>query len=96
MTKITEPEFARICEGISEDRELICRHNPIGTPEEILLWMLLCCLVSYLSLSDIETPCFNGKPDAETYKEAILFVLNNRKTPDFDAEKYLAALFINK
>lgn len=93
MTKITEPEFARICEGINEDRELICRHNPIGTPEEILLWMLLCCLVSYLSLSDIETPCFNGKPNAETYKEAILFVLNNRKMPEFDAEKYLNALF---
>lgn len=93
MTKITEQEFARICEGITEDREIICKYNPIGTPEEILLWMLLCCLVSYLSLSDIETPCFNGKPNAQTYKDAILFVLKNRKTPDFDEEKYLTALY---
>jgi hypothetical protein len=92
MTKITEQEFARICEGITEDREIICKHNPIGTPEEILLWMLLSCLVGYLSLSDIETPCFNGRLNAETYKDAILFVLKNRKAADFDAEKYLNAL----
>ncbi|MEZ5427473.1 MAG: hypothetical protein R2747_14470 [Pyrinomonadaceae bacterium] len=87
--KISERELARICRGIEEDREIICRHNPIGTEEEILLWMLLSCLVSYLSLSETETPCFTGKPDAQTYREAILFILKNRKTDDFDAEKYL-------
>lgn len=93
MTKITEQEFARICQDIAKDREIICRHNPIGTQTEILLWMLLGCLVGYLSLSDIETPCFNGKPDAKTYKDAILFVLKNRKMSDFDAEKYLTTLY---
>lgn len=91
MTEITEQEFARICEGIYEDRKLICLHNPIGTNEETLLWMLLCCLISYLSLSEIETPCFTGMPTAETYREAILFVLKNSKT-DFEAEKYLDSL----
>ncbi|CAN5288224.1 hypothetical protein BH20ACI1_BH20ACI1_18530 [soil metagenome] len=90
MTKISEQEFARICRGIREDREAIWKHNPIGTREEILLWMLLSCLVSYLSLTDIETPCFNGKPDAETYRNAILFVLEDRKTENFDAAEYLA------
>ncbi len=89
MKKISEREFARICEGIIEDRETICKHNPIGTEAEIILWMLLSCLISYLSLSEIETPCFNGKPDAETYRNAILFVLKDRKTEDFNAEKYL-------
>jgi len=92
MTKISEKEFARICKGIYEDRESICKHNPIGTPEEILLWMLLGCLINYLSLAEIETPCFNGKPDAETYQNAILFVLKNRKAKDFDAEIYLEKL----
>jgi hypothetical protein len=92
MTKISEKEFARICAGIDEDRESICRHNPIGTPEETLLWMLLSVLVSYLSLSEIETPCFKGKPTAETYRQAILFILRDRKTEDFDAEEYLAQL----
>ncbi len=92
MTKISEREFARICAGILEDRETICRHNPLGSEAEILLWMLLSCLISYLSLSEIETPCFSGMPDAETYRDAILFVLNDRKTEDFNSEKYLNEL----
>ena len=92
MTKISEREFARICRGIYEDRETIRRHNPIGTPEETLLWMLLSCLISYLSLSEIETPCFTGMPTAETYRDAVLFVLRDRKTENFDAETYLDEL----
>lgn len=95
MNQITEREFARICEGIYEDREIIWKHNPIGTREEILLWMLLSCLISYLSLTEIETPCFNGMPDAKTYREAILFVLSDRKTEDFEIEKYLDRLTEN-
>lgn len=95
MNKISEREFKRICEGIIEDRETICKHNPIGGEEEILLWMLLSCLISYLSLSEIETPCFNGMPDAKTYRDAILFVLKDRRTEDFDAEKYLDKLTDN-
>jgi hypothetical protein len=95
MNKISERELARICEGIREDRETICKHNPIGSEEEILLWMLLSCLISYLSLSEIETPCFNGMPYAKTYRDAILFVLKDRKVENFDAEKYLNQLINN-
>ncbi len=91
MTKISEAEFARICEGIIEDRESITKHNPIGTHEEILLWMLLSCLISYLNLSEIETPCFTGKPDAKTYRDAVIFVLRERLSDDFDVNKYLDA-----
>lgn len=90
--KISEAEFARICDGIIEDRESIIKHNPLGTNEEILFWMLLSCLISYLNLSDVETPCFKGKPDAKTYTDAILFVLEPRRSDDFDVEKYLDAL----
>ncbi len=92
MTKISEREFARICRQIYEDRNVIRQHNPIGTREETLLWMLLGCLISYLSLTEIETPCFAGKPTAETYRDAILFVLKNRKTEDFGAETHLEKL----
>lgn len=92
MTEISEAEFARISRGIYEDRESICRHNPIGTEEETLLWMLMSALVLYLNLSEIETPCFNGKPTAETYREAILFILQNRMNPKFDAESHLNQL----
>ena len=57
-----------------------------------MLWMLLGVLVSYLSLSEIETPCFTGKPDAETYRNAIRFVLKGRTKPAFDPEEDLAML----
>lgn len=89
MTKISEAEFVRIVDGIVEDRESIIKHNPIGPPDEILLWMLLSVLNSYLNLTEIETPCFNGKPDADTYREAIKFVLRDRKGDIFDETAYL-------
>ena len=92
MPEISEAEFSRICAGIYEDREIIYKHNPIGTRKETLLWMLLSCLISYLSLSEIETPCFTGKPNAETYREAILFILKDRKSENFSVEKYLNEL----
>lgn len=89
MTKISEAEFARICKGIYEDRESIIKHNPLGKRGEILLWMLLSCLNSYLSLTEKEMPCFNGVPDAQTYRDAILFVLKDRVISEFDVEQYL-------
>ena len=92
MTRITENEFARICDGIYEDRASIIKHNPIGLREEILLWMLLSCLISYLNLAEIETPCFNGMPDANTYRDAILFVLNERQSDQFAVNYYLDRL----
>lgn len=92
MAKINEAEFARICEGIYEDRDKIYKHNPIGTREETLLWMLLSVLISYLSLSEIETPCFSGMPTAQTYREAIAHVLRLKMEAPFDAEKYLNQL----
>lgn len=92
MNTISEQEFSRICRGIYEDRDSITRHNPIGTREETLLWMLLSCLISYLSLTEMEMPCFTGTPDAETYRSAILYVLRDRRENDFAVEKYLDEL----
>jgi len=92
MVKISENEFARICRGICQDRETICRHNPVGSPDEILLWMLLSCLISYLRLSELETPCFSGVPTEQTYRDAIHFVLKEKIREDFDVENYLREL----
>lgn len=89
---MTEAEFAKICFGVYEDREKIFQHNPIGTREEVLLWMLLSCLNSYLSLTEVEMPCFTAKPDESTYRDAILFVLRNRRSDGFDAEQYIDKL----
>lgn len=92
MKIITESEFARLCEGIYDDRETIFKHNPIGSREETLLWMLLGVLTVYLSLEEDETPCFAGVPTAETYKTAIEFTLKNHAESAFDAKKYLDKL----
>ena len=85
MASITEAEFRRLVEGIIEDKESIIRHNPVGSRGEILLWMLLSCLVNYLSLDEVQTPCFNGRPDAGTYRDAIEHVLREHRTEEFDA-----------
>ncbi len=92
MTKISEREFSRICEGIYADREIIIKHNPIGSDKEILLWMLLSILINYLSLPENEIPCFPNATNLEIYRQAILFILQDRKTEDFDVEKYLEKL----
>jgi hypothetical protein len=92
MHLISEAELDRISAGIFDDRESIVKHNPIGTPDEVLLWMLLSCLVSYLSIPEIDTPCFIGRPDARTYADAIRFVLRNRKNGSFDEGVYIDRL----
>ena len=92
MASISEGELERIVDGIIADRASIIKHNPIGSESETLLWMLLSCLVSYLSLDGTETPCFTGRPDEETYRTSIRFVLDGRRSPDFDPEPYLDKL----
>lgn len=92
LQTISEKEFARICEQIRADREQIYKFNPNAPHDEVLLWMLLSCLISYLSLSGAEIPCFPGAPDAETYRQAILHVLHARTEPKFEPEIYLNKL----
>lgn len=92
MKNITESEFKRLCDGIYGDRDIIFKHNPIGSREETLLWMLLGVLTVYLSLEEAETPCFTGIPTAETYKTAIEFVVKNHTKTAFDTKKYLDEL----
>jgi len=92
MITISESEFARLVDDILNERDSIIKHNPIGTDEEVLLWMLLGCLASYLSLTELETPCFTGKPDAVTYRQAILFTLKGRMASDFCAEPHITKL----
>ena len=84
MTRISESELRKIVDDIVTDRQSIIRHNPLGTDEEILSWMLLSSLVVYLNLNELETPCFTGRPNAATYRTAIEFVLKDRLTDKFD------------
>ena len=90
MSGITELEFRGLCKSVSSEREAIVRHNPIGTPEETLLWMLLGVLISYLSLDAAETPCFPGSTSADVFRDAILQIVERKRTEEFDALPYLA------
>ena len=92
MTRITEGELRKIVDSIIADRESIVRHNPLGTDEEILLWMMLSSLVVYLNLNELETPCFTGRPDAATYRTAIEFVLKDRLAGEFNVGALLDKL----
>ena len=94
MTRISEIEFAKICVGINKDADSIYKHNPVGTREETLLWMLMNSLVMYLSVPEIETPCFKGMPDADTYRDAVRFIMKDRREGDFDIMPYLDAMLI--
>lgn len=95
MTKISENEFARICEQIYLDRDQIYEFNPNVAHEEVLLWMLLACLINYLNLSDAETPCFPGAPGAEIYRQAIHHVLQKRLITPFEIDEHLNKLKVN-
>ena len=92
MTTITEAEFLRIFNGILDDADMIHKHNPIGTRSETLLWMLMSCLVTYLNLSELETPCFSGRPNADTYREAIVFIVEARQAERFEIGSHLNRL----
>ena len=89
MELISEDSFAKICRDIKNERDVITKHNPIGTKDETLLWMLLGCLIAWLSLSDPDIPCFTGTPNADTYRDAIQFVLRDKRENEFDADKYI-------
>ncbi len=92
MGRISEGEFERICRGLAEDRESIIRHNPVGNENETLLWMLLSCLNSYLSLTEQEAPCFTSRPTEATYREAVSYVLRGRMVNTFDPRPYIDKL----
>ena len=92
MTTISQTEFERICREIYQDREQIYQFNPNAPRGEVLLWMLLSCLIGYLNLSEIETPCFPGAPDAEMYRQAIHYILERCGEPLFNSQIALEKL----
>lgn len=92
MAKITEKEFVKIVDGIVEDKSSIIKHNPIGSDEEILLWMLMSCLINFLGLTDQQIPCFPGTPTAETYRQAIVYIISESCDEKFDVASHLENL----
>ncbi|HEX8144786.1 MAG TPA: hypothetical protein VF553_19610 [Pyrinomonadaceae bacterium] len=92
MSTISEQEFKKLCADIYADRFQIYAYNPNVSRKEALLWMMLGCLVSLLSIPILEQPSAYGGASEDPYGDAILEVLKARMEPDFDPQAYLDEL----
>lgn len=89
---VSEAEFSKLCTRIYEDREQIYSFNPSAAPGEALLWMLLGCLISLLSVPPAEQPDLEAISSPDPYADAVREILRNRMQPPFDPEPHLSIL----
>jgi hypothetical protein len=93
MCTISEQEFRKLCDDIYADRLQIYTYHPnASSKREALLWMMLGCLLSLLSVDVTEQPSADGGASPDPYGDAILEVLKNRMEPDFDPQPLLLEL----
>ncbi|HYY55899.1 MAG TPA: hypothetical protein VE842_01140 [Pyrinomonadaceae bacterium] len=92
MSTISEEEFRKLCEDIYADRLLTYSFNPNASRREALLWMLLGCLLSLLSVPLSEQPSAYGGSSVDPYGEAVCEVLKDRMEPPFDPQPILREL----
>jgi hypothetical protein len=86
---ISEEEFKKLCEDAYADRFQIYAFNPNESRREALLWMILGCLLSLLSVPILEQPSAYGRSSDDPYGDAIREVLKDRMKPGFDPQIYL-------
>jgi hypothetical protein len=89
---MTAEEFEKLCLDIYADRWQIYSFNPNASHREALLWMLLGCLVSLLSVPILDQPSVYGGSRADPYADAICELLQPRMNPAFDPRIYLNEL----
>lgn len=87
--KISEKEFAKLCEDVYRDRERIYAYNPNMNRVDCLEWMILGCLITLLSIEDSDQ--FSASSE-HTYGEIISKLLENRMTEPFDPCVHLKQL----
>jgi hypothetical protein len=92
MSTISAEEFEKLCRDIFADRCQIYSFNPNASRREALLWMLLGCLVSLLSVPILDQPSVYGGSRTDPYADAICELLQSRMDPAFDPRIYLAEL----
>lgn len=89
---ISEAEFVKLCNDIYADRHQIYQFNPNASKREALLWMLLGCLLSLLSIPAPEQSSRNDNSSFDPYVDAIYEILQNRMRPPFNPQTHLAVL----
>lgn len=87
METISEEELRRISDEIYRDRFAIYDFNPNAGRKDAVLWMLLGCLISRLSVTDEELRSVEG-----SYEEAITKLLRERTAPRLDARSVVDEL----
>lgn len=90
--KISEGEFKRVCDEIYKDRFEIYRFRPGTSRSEAILWMLLGCLISLLSVTDAELQALVDESTSNPYSDAICKLLQARAGKPFDARQYIEEL----
>lgn len=89
---ISEGEFKNLCDEIYRDRLEIYSFRPGAKPDEALLWMLLGCLISLLSVTDAELQALAQPSSPDPYRDAVFNLLHGRAAPPFDARPYVEEL----
>jgi hypothetical protein len=92
MTTISEKDFKKLCDDIYMDRWQIYAFIPNVSRREALLWMLLGCLVSLLSIPILEQPSVYNGSSADPYGDAIREVVLAHTDMGFDPGDYLLEL----
>ena len=89
---ISEEEFKRLCDRIYGDRFEIYGFNPAASPRDALLWMLLGCLISLLSISYEELEALVDSSGSRDYGDVVCRLLRERAEPFFDPRPYVEEL----
>ncbi|MDX6692772.1 MAG: hypothetical protein QOF02_375 [Blastocatellia bacterium] len=92
MSFITEQEFIKLCDELYADRHQLYAFNPNIARREAVLWMLLGCLLSLLSIPDAEQSGLLNGASADPYAAAVSELLRTRMRPPFEPQVHLAEL----
>lgn len=92
MDTITEQQFKKLCDDTYCERHEIYPLNPNVSHREALLWMLLGKLVSLLSVPILEQPSVYGATNSDPYGNAVIEIVQQRASPNFDPKLYVNEL----
>lgn len=92
LETISKEEFQRLCDEIYVDRLRIHEFNPNLSRREAVLWMLMGCLISLLSVTDEELERLAAEPGQDTYGHLVGRLVRTHAAPPFDPSPCLERL----
>ncbi len=92
MEAVSESELKRVCEELYRDRFEIYAFNPGASHGDALLWMLVGCLISLLSVDEEELQALFDSSGQTSYADAVCKLLEGRTKPPFDPRALLEEL----